>query len=421
MIVLAFVSGTGTALTSIRRTQLWRLVSADRDALLDLEDRIGSYQASLVILHIGALVAVVTSAVILGVTLSDRHFGGDDRWWAVVVAGTGSALLIGLVEASVRYLAAKDPDRVFRAVAVPLAVLSTVTKPLTRLAPFSSEAVFSRGPSEGAEDVGLLGEVRQLQELASTNGEENGLEVEEEKMIRAIVALRRTAVKEVMVPRPDITAISVDTSLRDVIERFVESGHSRMPLFDGTLDNVVGVIYARDILRFSTSPGEEVDLRKIAREPYFVPETKKAHDLMREFLAKTIHFALVVDEYGGVEGVISLEDLLEEIVGEIEQEFEPPETPIVTLNEDEAIVEGQVPLDEVNETLSTALVGDGFETIGGFVLYHLGRMPKAGDNLEAAGVFVEVLSTAGRRINKLRVKKVAPKDRKVKAAQRSGS
>ncbi|MCH8283604.1 MAG: hypothetical protein IIC20_03400 [Chloroflexi bacterium] len=106
---------------------------------------------------------------------------------------------------------------------------------------------------------------------------------------------------------------------------------------------------------------------------------------------------------------------------EIEQEFEPPETPIVTLNEDEAIVEGQVPLDEVNETLSTALVGDGFETIGGFVLYHLGRMPKAGDNLEAAGVFVEVLSTAGRRINKLRVKKVAPKDRKVKAAQRSGS
>ncbi|MEE9284439.1 MAG: hemolysin family protein [Dehalococcoidia bacterium] len=416
LIVLAFVSGTGTTLTSIRRTQLSRLVSTDRDAVLELEDRIGSYRSALVVRHTAAVVSVVAPAILLAFTLAERHLGRDDRWWVVTLAGAGSALLIVLVESSVRYLAARDPDRVFRVVAVPLAVLSAVTKPLTRLAPFSPEAALARVDSDADEDAGLLEEVRQLQEMASANGEQAGLEAEEEKMIRAIVSLRQTAVKEVMVPRPDITAISVEASLPEVVERIIESGHSRMPLFDGTMDNVVGVLYARDILRVASAGEEQVDLRKIARPPYFVPETKKAHDLLREFLAKTVHFALVVDEYGGVEGVVSLEDLLEEIVGEIEQEFEPPETPIIVLNESEAIVEGQVPLDEVNESLATKLAGEGFETIGGFVLYHLGRIPKPGDSFEAEGVFVEVLSTEGRRVNKLRVRRVVHQKRGAQAS-----
>ena len=386
-------------LTSITRAQIRRLPAADQDAMLELEARIGHHHSALGIVRLVGVVALVAAAVLLSADLADND------WRVVVPTAAGSAALIILAEAPARYIAARVPVGFFRIAGVPLTVLFALTRPITRLVPFSAESAFRMNIANGVPGLGALEEARRLQELLKPDAAEPQLAEDERRMIKAVVNLSEKAVKEVMVPRPDVAAISTEASIEDVARVLFESGHMRIPLYEGSLDNIIGVIYARDVLRAFETHDLGQDLRSLAREPYFVPETKKAQALLQEFLAQSIHFALVVDEYGGIEGVVTLEDLIEEIVGEIEQEYEPPEQAVNLLTKTEAITEGQVPLDEVNEALHTALVGDGFETIGGFVLHHLGRVPTIGDQVDAHGVLVEVLSMSGRRIKKLRLRK----------------
>ncbi len=402
LIVLAFVSASAATLAVLRRAHVLRLAAADRDAVHALEALLGSYRSALVVLRTAAMVAVVASSVLLAASLADDH------WAAITGAAAGAAIASALVEISARSLVSQEHVRFFRAMLVPLAIVHAVTRPLTRVAPLSSEAVFPRRAGGRAQPSGVLDELRRLQELARGPLHAGRLDASQEEMIRSIATLTQTAVKEIMVPRHDIDAVSTEAALGDVIDLIVRSGHSRIPLYEGTLDSVVGVLYARDILRVAADPAAgPIDLKRVARPPFFVPETKKAHELLREFLAKSVHTALVVDEYGGVEGIVTLEDVVEEIVGDIQEEFEPGESPIIKLNETEAIVEGQVSLDELNERLGSALAGEGFETVGGFALHHLGRVPKAGDAFEAGGVSMEVVSMAGRRVGKVRVRRLA--------------
>lgn len=410
--LLAVVSGTATALTGMRRTHLWRQLSGHRQAALEFEARIGSYRSSLVIVRVAGLVGAIAMATLLAADLSDL------RWWAILVSGVGSALLIVIAEAPLRSAAARDPSRIIRLMALPLALLNALARPLTRLLPLSSEAAFSYSFAGPVEQIGSLAEAQSLRQLAA-EAQRPGLAEDERKMIRAILALNQTTVKEIMVPRPDIAAVSTEATLPEAAKLLVETGHNRLPLYEGTLDNVVGVIYARDVLGLLSAQAAPADLRQVARQPYFVPETKPVSDLLRDFQEKAVHFALVVDEYGGVEGLVSLNDVLEEIVGEIEGEFEPAENAIDLLNEGEAIVDGVAPLEQLNEIFATELEGDGFETIGGYVQHHLGRIPKAGEKLEAAGLMIEVLSTIGRRIKKLRVKKLLPQQEEAKASSSS--
>ena len=405
--LLAVVSGSATALTGIRRTQMWRQLSGHQEAALELEARLGSYRSSLVILRVGGFVGAVTMATMLAADLSDL------RWWAILAAGAGSALLIVATETPARSMAARDPGRLIRTVALPLAVFNSLTRRVTRMLPLSSEAAFSHSFAWPVQQMGTLAEARRLRELAS-EVERPGLAEDERRMIRAILALKQTTVKEIMVPRPNITAVSTEAALSQVARLMVETGHNRIPLYQGTIDNIVGVLYARDVLGLLGTQAEPPDLRTVARKPYFMPETKQVSDLLRDFQEKAVHFALVVDEYGGVEGLVSLNDVLEEIVGEIEREFEPSESPIDLVNDGEAIVDGVVPLEELNEVLAIDLEGDGFETIGGYVLHHLGRIPKAGEKLEAGGLFIEVLSTMGRRVKRVRVKKLLPQQEEAK-------
>jgi CBS domain containing-hemolysin-like protein len=333
-----------------------------------------------------------------------------------MTAGLTIPVIILVVEISVRLIASRNPERFFPKAALPLAVLHSLTRPLARLLPLSSEAAFSYNVDYQTKPAAILEDVRHLHELLSEQEETPELAEDERKMIRAIMSLRETAVKEVMIPRPDITAVSTDADLLDVSRLIVQTGHNRIPLYEGSLDTVVGILYARDVLRVLQGGNTSVELRDIALTPNFVPETKKAHELLREFLGSSFHFALVADEYGGVEGVVTLEDLLEEIVGEIDQEHRPITSPITRLSEVEAVISGQVPLDEVNEALSVELQSEGFETIGGFVLHHLGKMPRPGDRMEAEGVAIEVLSTAGRRVRQLLVRRLVSQEEQPQAS-----
>ena len=408
--MLAFVSGGATALTGVRRAQLRHHLSADLDAGLKFEARLGSYRSSLTVVRLAAVVGAISTATLLATDL------GEIRWWSITAAGIASALLITIAEALPRSWAAKQPEKYMRRFALPLVTLNALARPITRLIPLSSEAAFSQSSSTPAETIGPLEEARLLKELVSAQEETGELHEDERKMIRAILALGQSTVKEIMVPRTDFTAVSTEATLSEVVQLLVASGRSRIPLYEGTIDSIVGVIYAKDVLSSVESDAESFEARLIAREPYFIPETKKVRELLSEFQNKAVHFALVVDEHGGVEGLVSLNDVLEEIVGEIEEEFETPEEDIRLVSDREAILDGAVNIDEVNEALDIALEGNGFETIAGYVLHHMGRIPKTGEQLETDGILIEVLSTIGRRVKKVRLKKQPDQTKEAQAA-----
>ncbi len=410
LLFLAFAAGSATTLTGIRRAQLWRLQSSDLEAGLKLEARIAAARSALSIIQVLAVVGAVSTAILLASDLS------GNRGWAAVAAGLGIPIAILAVEIPARIIASRNSERFLPRIAILVALLNSAMRPLARVLPLSSEAAFSYSAHYQTEPVTILEDVRRLNELLSEQEATPDLAEDERKMIRAILALRETAVKEVMIPRPDITAISTEAELLDVARLIVETGHNRIPLYEGGLDTVVGVLYARNVLQELQSGNTSASLRDIALAANFVPETKKAHELLREFLGSSVHFAMVADEYGGVEGVVTLEDLLEEIVGEIDQEHQQIASPITRLSEVEAVISGKVPLDEVNEALGTDLQSEGFDTIGGFALHHLGRMPRPADRLEAEGVAIEVLSIVGRRVRQLLVRRVSSQEERPKAS-----
>ncbi|MCH8088679.1 MAG: HlyC/CorC family transporter [Chloroflexi bacterium] len=247
--------------------------------------------------------------------------------------------------------------------------------------------------------------------LVDTEGHEQILEEDESQMVRSIIALDETMAREIMVPRIDVVALDVNTSLSDVVRTIIERGFSRIPIYEDTIDNIVGVLYAKDILRFWGQPDDKLDIRKIARTPHFIPETKRIDELLQEFRAKRVHMAIVVDEYGGVAGLVSLEDLVEEIVGEIEDEFDTGEPQIETISPTEVIMDAGVSIDLLNETLSLDIQGEDFDSIGGFIYDRLGKIPSPGDEIRANGFVVSVLSTTGRRIRKVKIVKVSKPER----------
>ena len=245
------------------------------------------------------------------------------------------------------------------------------------------------------------------EEPAITEEELIGLHPRDLAMMRSIIDLDYTTVREVMVPRLDMVALEAGVSLADAAAVIVEHGHSRLPVYNGTIDDVLGIVYVRDLLGAVVNPQDGRDLRSLTRPAFIVPETKRVDELLEEFRQRRTQIAIVVDEYGGTEGLVTMEDVLEEIVGEIEDEFSRAREAEVSRDEDGASY--------VNAGLSTAAVGeqwgvdiesDDFDTVGGFVYHHLGRIPHVGDVVEWGGLRVEVAAMAGRRLRTLKISDV---------------
>ena len=229
-------------------------------------------------------------------------------------------------------------------------------------------------------------------------------------MIRGVVQLDKTVAREIMAPRVDIVAVESGETLDALAEIMNSAGHSRVPVYDGDLDRVEGVAMARDVLQRLSAGCDpsSVTAREVAREPLFVPESKNLEELLEEFREKRIHLAIVVDEYGGVSGIVTIEDLLEEIVGEIHDEFDTAEPVIQSVGESEFLVDSRLPIDDLNESLGVDIApGAGFDTIGGLVFDQLGKVPVAGDSVVYEGMRIVVVNTIGRRPNILRINMAA--------------
>jgi len=346
----------------------------------------------------------VVAASALAFFLVSRVAG--NTWAAVGIAVAGSLAVLALLEAAVRALVIQSPERWGRRLA-PLIRVFRLIFGLPALALVRSghailrpRLVEGRAEEAAEEDSSLL----DLMEMEGANG---GIEAEERAMIRGIIKLVETAVREIMVPRIDIVAVDTDATVDEVMELIMERGYSRIPLYEGTIDNVVGVLYAKDFLRYLTRGAHPPSLKDIARPPYFIPESKKVDELLAEMRLNHVHMAIVVDEYGGTAGLVTIEDLLEEIVGEIADEYDVEEPRIEHVTDDELLVDAGVSIADLNDALGTELQGENFNTVGGFIYTHLGKIPAVGEQITADGLLLSVLSTVGRRIRKVRVQRLA--------------
>ncbi|MDR0784652.1 MAG: hemolysin family protein [Treponema sp.] len=228
------------------------------------------------------------------------------------------------------------------------------------------------------------------------------LESEQKEMIRGIVELSGTTVKEVMVPRIDVVFLRADASKQEILSAISESGHSRFPVYEETIDNVTGVLYAKDLLT-CLARDEEFDVKKLLRSPFFVPESKHIDNLLRELQRKKVHIAVVVDEYGGVSGIVCMEDVIEEIVGDIQDEFDHETENVVKLDEHIFLCDARINLEDLAEETGIAFPVDDFDTLGGFVFDLFGKIPVQYEKAVFNGVDFVIQEMEGHKIQKVKI------------------
>jgi CBS domain containing-hemolysin-like protein len=337
---------------------------------------------------------IVSLAGYLGV----REYGALEGTLVVGLAGGG--LFVALLELTAGLVAARSPEyaalqlsMVVRVVGAAFVAPAWVLGLPSRLVARSIRAV-----KRDIDD-----DILTLLEHEEASG---GVEEEEQRMIRGIIGLEDKCAREIMVPRIDIAAVDIEDSIDDVARLITERGYSRVPVYRGTIDDVVGIVYAKDLLRAITNGGRERKLADLLRTARFVPESKRLDELLTEMRATRTHLAIVVDEYGGTAGLVTIEDLLEEIVGEIEDEYDVSAPGTEVLSEDEALIDGGVSTDVLKELFDYEVDSEEFDTVGGLLMNRLGRLPMVGDSVVVDGLELRVLSMSGRRIKRLRVARI---------------
>jgi CBS domain containing-hemolysin-like protein len=248
---------------------------------------------------------------------------------------------------------------------------------------------------------------QELSILVERGGEQGILEAEEEQMIQAVIELGSQRIHEVMVPRIAMVTLRATATMDEAIDTVIDGGHSRIPVYEETIDEIIGILYAKDLLPFlKGSVTERPSLRSILRTPVFAPESMSVDDLLHEFQRRKVHIAIVLDEYGGTAGLVTIEDLLEEIVGEIQDEYDEEEPLIVKISDDEARIDGRADVDDLAELFDTNLGledDDEYDTVGGLIYHRIGGVPKPGDQVVVDGLTLTVETTDNRRVGKVLV------------------
>lgn len=240
--------------------------------------------------------------------------------------------------------------------------------------------------------------------------EEGIIQTEEGPLLKSVVEFGDTIVREIMTPRVDMVCIPKKATLRQLRDLVIQKKHSRIPVYEGRIDNIVGIINAKDLLEYLDDNQLENSLEPLIRQPYFIPEAMKVAELLKEFQKRKQKLAIVVDEHGGVSGLVTMEDLMEEIVGEIQDEYDEELAPILQLGNDEFIVRGDVEVDQLEDLFDLELAEDNYVTVGGFITHHLGRLPEKGEKISIKNLTIEILDADQKRVKKLRIKKEAKKN-----------
>ena len=400
----AFFSVSETALFAANRVALrQRQAQGDRRArtAYALLNRASELLTTLLAGNTMANVGATVIATSIALSLFGRR-GGE---W-VAFLGTTFIVLI-LAEIAPKTLAARHADRLALAVAGPIHAVMRLFIPLIRVLSIVATALVRPFGAHITPRAPLVTE-EQLRFLVEMGEKEGVLEEEEREMIHSIFEFGDTVVREVMRPRVDIAAVPADATINGALGLMTERGHSRLPVYDGSVDHIVGVVYIRDLIPALRQGRLDQRVTEVQRPPFFVPETKKVDDLFREMQQKKVSMAIVLDEYGGTAGLVTVEDLLEEIVGEIQDEYDLEEKPIQLINENTAVVNARIHIEEVNQLLGLELPVDEVDTVAGLVYALLGRVPAQGETVSLPGAELRVEKTLGQRITKVRITRTAP-------------
>lgn len=294
----------------------------------------------------------------------------------------------------------RDPQRALELLLPSFGAIAGMLVPLTSLVGGTAP---SRAAGNGDAD-GPVGEPTAGQDAPEPS---SPMHADERRLLRSIVGFSDRLVREVMTPRPDIVAIRADSTLDELRTFFIDQEYSRIPVYKDDLDNILGFVFVKDLMTHGQQPGE-TPTTSLMRPAYFVPETKRVPELLREFQRRQVQLAVVVDEYGGTAGLVSLEDLLEELVGEIRDEYDVESEPVIDEGGGTYVLSGKVGVDVLADRLAVEIEREGFETVGGYLLARLGRVPSVGEVLEVDDLDVEILEAERRRIHRVRARRRIP-------------
>jgi putative hemolysin len=404
--VAAMASGTETALTSVGRLRVRFLAEQGSKAagiLQRLRADPNRFLSTVLFINTLALIVASTATALLSESLFTRWgvAPGLRLWLTLLDSFLLSVVLLIAAEVTPKTLAITHAERVALLTAGPVDRLASFLGPILWAVTLISRALAgghaARAPYLTEEE---------LISVLMVSEEQGVIEEQEHQMIHGIIEIGDKTVREIMIPRTDIVAVERHAGLKDIVRLFKEHRHTRMPVYDGDIDHVIGLIHTKDLLLFYTlSSSQKFDIDKMLRPIEFTPEQKKVDELLHDMRTKKVHMMIVVDEYGGTAGLVTLEDLLEEIVGEIRDEYDSAEEDqLVILNDHEARVDAGFPLEELNSRLGLAIEESGdYDSVGGYVHSMLGKLASTGDTFRGGRAKWTVEKVKGRRIETVRL------------------
>lgn len=409
LVFSAFFSGSEVALFSLKIKNI-KEDFANNPLLLNYINTLLDKPRRLLVTVLLGNTVVNVAASIIAVTLALEFAAINNTPLEValllqIILLTVLILLLG--ELIPKVFASKNPVKFTKIVVIPIYWISVILYPVAEIITELIQAASNKINFDRTKDVMTDDELTKLAELGQEKG---AIEKEEQEIITSIMEFRSVLVSEIMTPRVDIVAVSKNASIEAIINTITESGHSRLPLYNDDLDEILGIIYAKDLLPYLKDKGKrEVNsVKDLARKPMYAPETKRIKDMLHEFQEKKMHVAIVVDEYGGTSGLVTLEDVIEEVVGEIWDEFDREEESINKIAKDKFLVLGKTSINDINETIGFQMLPetDDYDTIGGLVLSNAARIPEEGYSFNIADYCITVKKVVNKRINKVLVEKV---------------
>jgi len=401
LLLSAFFSASETAIFSANKVKIRHLAEEGNKQALLMRRLLEQPGRAISTILIGNNVVNI-GATALATVLAISFFGGSGAGIATAVM---SVLILIFGEITPKTLAARRAEDYSLRISRYIHRLGKILAPLIYIFNLFTNVLIKLLDGSNKENQFITEE--ELRMLVNVGEEEGFIDEDEREMIDSIFEFNDTLVREVMVPRIDIDAVNVEETLENVVKLVMRAGHSRIPVYDQTVDDIIGVIYAKDLLQIFFEPArEKTDLKKLMRSAYYVPESKKVRDLFAELRKEKVHMAIVLDEYGGTAGLVTVEDVIEEIVGDIQDEYDREEQAIEQLGDGSFLVAARTSIGEINEAMEMALPDDEFETISGLVFHNLGSLPYEGQELKIGDLHIKVEKIIDRRIGKLHLRKM---------------
>lgn len=398
-----FFSGSEIALSSLDKITLKRLVKEKPKKGRQIESLLIKPSRWLITILIGNNFVNIAAAS-LATLLVGEIVGGTPGKIVGIATGVMTFIILVFGEIIPKRYCQQHAEIISLKVVGSILLLSTVLSPVVRALTFFTQVILKAAGAKKSGRDHLITE-KEIHTLIDIGQEEGALDKQEEELVHSALEFDETQTKEIMIPRINMVCIDEEAGLLELIDLIKRVGYSRIPVYQGKVDNITGIAYAKDLLRFTSELDKAMKVKEIMHPPIFVPYTTHLGEVFRKLQREKIHLAIVVDEYGGVAGMLTLEDLLEEIVGEIEDEYDRGEEKIAISRDGSALVKAETDIDEINEKLGTHLPEetDAFESIGGLIFDLLGRIPKEGEVIQYENLRIAIVEANERRIKKVKI------------------